>query len=90
MTDDLNKIARKPAVPASTAAEYWHRNGYNVCEIIVIRDGPAPDGTKYIDGRHQISVAIFESAEDAEQACAEHNRALIRAMPTPNLEDVYF
>jgi hypothetical protein len=80
---NLEKSAKKPLVPTCTKGEYWHLNGFNTCEVIVIRDGPAPDGTKYIDGRHQISVAIFEAQEDADAAVAAHNRELIRSEPVP-------
>lgn len=56
--------------------ERWHQNGFNLCEIIIIRDGPDPDGRRYVDGRHQIHVARFERIEDAAQACADHNVGL--------------
>lgn len=69
----MDRSSRKPAIPAATTSEYWHLNGFNMCEIIVIRDGPAPDGTKYVDGRHAISVAVFESVEDAALAVKRHN-----------------
>jgi hypothetical protein len=72
----VNRAARRPATPASTATERWHQNGFNLAEVIVIRDGPAPDGTRYVDGRHSIRVAVFEAVEDAEAACAAHNAAL--------------
>lgn len=52
----------------SSAAEEWHLNGFNLCEVIVIREGPAPDGKKYRDGRHQVRVALFENVEDARRA----------------------
>jgi len=54
----------------------WSRNGFNLSQIIVVRDGPAPDGKTYVDGRHQITVADFQRIEDAEfavTACNAHD-----------------
>lgn len=56
--------------------ERWHQNGFNLCEVIIIRDGPAPDGKRYVDGRHQVRVALFERMEAAGWACADHNAAV--------------
>lgn len=53
--------------------ERWHRNGFNLCEVIIVRDGPAPDGQRYLDGRHQVRVALYDRMEDAERACNDHN-----------------
>lgn len=58
------------------STERWHQNGFNLCEVIIIRDGPCPKGHHYIDGRHQISVAKFDRIEDARAACIEHNQGL--------------
>lgn len=56
--------------------ERWHLNGFNLCEIIIIRDGPSPDGKRYLDGHHQIRVALFELIEDAYEACDSHNEKI--------------
>lgn len=48
----MNSNSHKPATPASTASEVWHQNGFNLCDVVVIRGGPAPDGTRYKDGHH--------------------------------------
>lgn len=56
--------------------ERWHRNGFNLCEVIIVRDGPDAQGRKYIDGRHQVSVGHFDTPEDAAKACDEHNAGL--------------
>lgn len=53
--------------------EQWHQNGFNLCEVIVIRSGPDAQGHAYRDGRHQVRVALFERMEDAAQACLDHN-----------------
>ena len=66
---------------ADTHNERWHQNGFNLCEVVVIRDGPAPDGTKYVDGRHQIHVATFAALEDAARAVRLHNEALCQPAP---------
>lgn len=56
--------------------ERWHQNGFNLCEVIVIRDGPDDLGRHYVDGRHQISIARFATIEEARLACDEHNKEL--------------
>lgn len=56
--------------------ERWHQNGFNLCEVIIIRDGPDAQGRNYVDGRHQVRIALFERIEDAAQACADHNAGL--------------
>lgn len=53
--------------------EFWHINGFNLCEVIIIRDGPDAQGRRYVDGRHQIRVALFERIEDAAQAVEDYN-----------------
>lgn len=59
---------------AKFTGERWHRNGFNLCEVIVIRDGPDAEGRSYVDSRHQIRVKLYETMEDAEKACEVHNR----------------
>lgn len=76
----MDSSPHKPATPAATTGETWHQNGFNACEVVVIRKGPAPNGTRYADGRHQIRVALFECVEDAAAACLAHNAPL--APPT--------
>ena len=61
-------------------SEEWHQNGFNLCEVIVIRDGPDAQGRRYLDGRHQIRVALFERIEDAKEAVELHNRERIWRM----------
>lgn len=56
--------------------ERWHLNGFNLCEAIVIRDGPDALGRNYIDGRHQVQVGLFDTVEAARRAVEEHNAAL--------------
>lgn len=56
--------------------ERWHLNGFNMSEVIVIRDGPDPQGRHYVDGRHQISIAKFDTIEQAREFCDEHNSKL--------------
>lgn len=58
--------------------DIWHQNGFNLCEVIIVRAGPAPDGKAYVDGRHQIRVAMFERIEDARHVCDLHNANLAR------------
>lgn len=48
--------------------ETWHLNGFNMTEVIVIRDGPDAAGKRYRDGRHQVKVADFQTMEDARRA----------------------
>ena len=62
------------------ADETWHLNAFNMCEVIVIRDGPDAQGRRYLDGRHQIRVALFERIEDAKEAVELHNRERIWGM----------
>lgn len=57
--------------------ERWHINGFNLSEVIVIRDGPDVKGHHYVDGRHQISIAKFDTAEEAREFCNQHNAALL-------------
>lgn len=61
--------------------ERWHLNGFNLCEAIVIRDGPDDRGNHYRDGRHQIRVGLFGTVEDARRAVEEHNAALAPDSP---------
>jgi hypothetical protein len=56
--------------------ERWHLNGFNMSEVIVIRDGPDQQGRRYVDGRHQISIAKFDTVEQAREFCDEHNAML--------------
>ena len=56
--------------------ERWHLNGFNMSSVIVIRDGPDPQGRSYVDGRHQIEVARFDTVEEARRAVEERNAAL--------------
>ncbi len=51
----------------------WHLNGFNLCEVIVIHDGPDALGHTYIDGRHQHSIAIYPTIEDARAAVDRFN-----------------
>lgn len=46
----------------------WHRNAYNLTSIIKINNGPDGNGHHYVDGRHQIKLATFQSVTDAEYA----------------------
>lgn len=62
--------------PAGFVSERWHLNGFNLSEIIVIRDGPAPDGKTYLDGRHQLSVRHCATIDEARAAVDEHNAGL--------------
>lgn len=56
--------------------ERWHLNGFNMCEVIVIREGPDPQGRHYVDGRHQISIAKFDTIEQSREFCEQHNSGL--------------
>lgn len=78
---DFPRTAQRPATPTSTSQEQWHQNGLCPCEVIVTRPGPAPDGTRYADGRHAIRVAVFESEEDAREAVGAHNSPLVPTWP---------
>ena len=59
----------------------WHLNAFNLAEVIVIRDGAAPDGTKYIDGRHQERVAMVGTDNTATWNERYANALLIAAAP---------
>lgn len=59
-----------------SAPEKWHLNGFNLCEVIIIRDGPDAQGRHYIDGRHQVRVKLFEDIASASEAVHAHNSAL--------------
>lgn len=61
--------------------ERWHLNGFNLCSVIVVRNGPDDQGRNYIDGRHQIEVARFDTVEEARRAVDKHNAALGRDSP---------
>lgn len=56
--------------------ERWHLNGFNMSEVIVIRDGADARGRHYVDGRHQISIAKFDTVEQAREFCNQHNSKL--------------
>lgn len=56
--------------------ETWHLNAFNMCEVIVIRDGADARGHRYIDGRHQVRVALHEDMRSARDAVSQHNAAL--------------
>jgi hypothetical protein len=71
----MQQSSHRAATPAPTSSETWHHAGL---EVFVIRTGAAPNGTRYVDGRHQIRVARFECAEDAKEAVERHNAALVR------------
>lgn len=58
--------------------ECWHLNCFNLSEVIVIRDGPDARGHHYVDGRHQISIANFDTIEEAREFCDKHNSKLDR------------
>jgi hypothetical protein len=53
--------------------DLWHRSGFNLCEVIVIHEGPDALGRNYVDGRHQHSIAIYDTPEQAAEAVAKHN-----------------
>lgn len=57
--------------------ERWHLNGFNMSEVIVIRDGPDPQGRRYVDGRHQISIAKCDTVEQARELCDQHNSEIV-------------
>ncbi len=59
----------------------WHINAYNKAEVIVIRDGAAPDGKTYIDGRHQERVAMVGTDNTATWGERYANAKIIAAAP---------
>lgn len=64
--------ARQP--PAITKpGERWHLNGFNLSTIIVVRDGPDDNGQTYVDGRHQYTIARFDTVRDAAAAVQAFN-----------------
>ena len=58
------------------ARETWHLNAFNMCEVIVIREGADARGHRYIDGRHQVRVHLYENVQAAANAVRQHNAAL--------------
>lgn len=70
----------------SFANEVWHLNAFNMCEVIVIRDGADARGHGYIDGRHQVRVKLYEDMRSAHDAVRQHNLSLA-AKPTPEHSD---
>jgi hypothetical protein len=56
----------------------WHLNGFNLCEVIVIHDGPDALGRNYADGRHQHSIAIFDTIDEARAAVERKNGQFTR------------
>lgn len=58
------------------ARETWHLNAFNMCEVIVIREGADARGHRYIDGRHQVRVHLYENVQAAANAVRQHNRAM--------------
>lgn len=67
--------------------ERWHLNGFNMSEVIVIRSGPDPQGRNYVDGRHQISVAKFDTTEQAREFCDQHNSKLEAVSDTSQIQN---
>ena len=61
------------------ADETWHLNAFNMCEVIVIRDGADDRGHRYIDGRHQVRVALYDDMRAAADAVRQHNGTLTAA-----------
>jgi hypothetical protein len=61
----------------AAARERWDINGFNLAEVIVVRDGPDAQGHQYVDGRHQVSIAKFETADEARKFCDQHNAGLV-------------
>lgn len=64
------------------ASETWHLNAFNMCEVIVIREGAAARGYRYIDGRHQVRVHLYEDMRAAADAVRQHNAALTAVADT--------
>ena len=58
------------------ARETWHLNAFNMCEVIVIREGADARGHRYIDGRHQVRVHLYENVQAAANAVRQHNAEL--------------
>lgn len=69
----------------SFSDEVWHLNCFNMCEVIVIRDGADPRGHLYIDGRHQLRVNLYEDMRAARDAVRQHNLSLA-VKPSPVAE----
>lgn len=59
-----------------TNSDIWQIGSFPT-EVVVMRDGPAPDGTRYASGKHPVLVARFVTEEDAKAAVKDHNE------PTP-------
>lgn len=81
---DIPNASEAPVVsgPASTkfANETWHLNGFNMCEVIVIREGADARGHRYLDGRHQVRVALYEDMRAAADAVRQHNSNLAHSV----------
>ncbi len=60
--------------------ETWHLNGFNMCEVIVIREGADGRGHLYLDGRHQVRVALYEDMRAAADAVRQHNSSLAHSI----------
>ena len=58
------------------ARETWHLNAFNMCEVIVIREGADARGHRYINGRHQVRVHLYENVQAAANAVRQHNAEL--------------
>ena len=59
----------------------WAVNGYNLAEVIAIRNGPDAEGRSYIDGRHQVSVAIVPTGGKRDFETARADARLIASAP---------
>lgn len=59
----------------------WAVNGHNLAEVIAIRNGPDAQGRSYIDGRHQVSVAIVPTGGNRDFEAVIADTRLIAAAP---------
>lgn len=67
--DDMRQVPYVDQPPAVTRpGETWHLNGFNMSQVIIIRDGPDDKGRSYTDGRHQVTVGDFATVRDAAAA----------------------
>ena len=63
-------LALPPAVAQATPEGVVYRRMY---------ENAIPQGRRYVDGRHQISIAKFDTVEQARELCDQHNFEIVIA-----------
>lgn len=51
----------------------WHLSAFDLTRVIVIHDGPDALGHTYVDGRHEHTIKVCDTIQEARALVARHN-----------------